>query len=109
VTLKISDDGQPVLVQIRCKVRKCRRLLSEYVSMPGIDDAAAGFGWVTIPLCQRHGDGAGQGNIQAWQERQRRAGKPADRVATDTRILFAALRPYIEKAQRRGKTEQFFI
>jgi hypothetical protein len=108
VTLKIRD-GQPVLVQIRCKVRRCRKLLTEYVSAPGLDDAAPMLGWVTVPLCQRHGEGAGWGSIQAWQERQRRAGKPADRVHTDTRILFAELRPLIVKAQHTGRTQQYFI
>ena len=91
-----------ILVEIRCKT--CGKLLDEVESAP----PAAGCDWsyyVRVQLCQRHGDGAGHGNVMRWQERQRRAGKPAGRVQTHRYIQWAELRPAVEKARLTEKTQ----
>jgi hypothetical protein len=94
-----------ILVQRRCK--QCGRVLDEVHEAPTTE---AGWSqWVQVSLCQRHGEGAGYGDIRRWQERQRRAGKPADRVRTHTWICWAELRPAVEKAQRTGKTQSLLM
>lgn len=96
-------DGAVVLVQVRCIV--CGRLLDDVLSAP----PTSGGSWshyVYVHLCQRHGEGAGHGNVRAWQERQRRAGKPTDRVEKGRWIQWAELRPAVEEARRTGRTVQ---
>ena len=91
-----------ILVEIRCRI--CRKLLDEVENAP----PAAGCDWsyyVCVQICQRHGDGAGHGNIAQWQERQRRAGKDPDRVQTHRWIQWAELRPAVEKARRTNRTQ----
>jgi hypothetical protein len=96
-----------ILVQIRCKV--CRRLLDEVVSAPASSDEQRWTHWVSVQICQRHGDGAGHGNIRVWQERQRRAGKPTERVVERMWICWADLRPKVEKARRDGRPGEHLI
>ena len=88
-------------MEIHC--RSCWRLLDEVVSAPATADAWAG--WVRVQVCQRHGDGAGYGNIAAWQERQRRAGKDPGRVRTGRWIPWAELRAAVEQARRTGRIQ----
>jgi hypothetical protein len=57
-----------ILVEVRCKVRGCRALLDEVVSAP----PAGGAEWehyVRVSLCQKHGEGAGHGNIMPGADR----------------------------------------
>jgi hypothetical protein len=91
-----------ILAEIRCKT--CRKLLDEVISAP----PTGGWDWsyyVRVQICQRHGDGAGHGNVRQWQERQRRAGKDPDRVQTHRWIQWAELRPAVEKARRTNRTQ----
>lgn len=94
-----------VLVQTRCKFRGCGRVLDEIVDAPAPGDE---FGWacyVRIQLCQKHGDGAGWGDIAAWKERQRRAGKDPDRVQTHQMLPWAEFRPVVQRARAIGLTQ----
>jgi hypothetical protein len=90
------------LVEIRCRV--CRKLLDDVVSAPAPGDEDHWASLVRVQICQRHGEGGGHGNILAWQARQRRAGKPADRRQTHNWIPWADLRPGVEKARRTDRT-----
>jgi hypothetical protein len=96
-----ESEGLLILVQVRCKV--CGRLLDEVVSAPPAD-GARWSDYVFVHLCLRHGEGAGHGDIRAWQERQRKAGKPTDWVEIGRYIQWAELRPAVEKARRTGRT-----
>ena len=104
-----AEPGAPfVLVKVQCKVGGCGKLLDEVISAP----PAGGARWsdyVRVQLCQRHGEGAGRGNIMAWQERQRRAGKPTDRVETGRYIQWEELRSAVEEARRTGRTQSHFL
>jgi hypothetical protein len=97
------------LVEIRCKARNCGRKLDvvEAGAAPVTEEAWASY--VRVQICQRHGPGAGRGNIRRWQERQRRAGKPADRVETGRYIQWAELRPKVEEAWRTRQTQVHVI
>jgi hypothetical protein len=109
MTFKVRD-GHPVLVDIRGKVTSCRKLLDYVVWAPSAEgDEWRWSGLCRVSLCQRHGDSEAWGDIQAWRERQRRAGKPTDRIQTHTRIPWADLRPAVEKARRTGKTQSYEI
>jgi hypothetical protein len=100
MTYRLTADGQPVLVEVRCKV--CGRLCNEVVTAPTSEKGWA-HGW-QFDLCSRHGEGAGSGNIVAWQERQRRMGKPSDEVRVREWRPWSDLRSAVEKARRTGKT-----
>jgi hypothetical protein len=65
--------------------------------------------WGQFKICPKHAEGAGHGNIAAWQERQRRAGKPTDEVRLREWRPWSNLRPAVEKARRTGRTQQFLI
>jgi hypothetical protein len=93
-----------VLVEVRCRVPRCGRLLAEVTSAPASEEAWAYY--VFVDICQRHGEGAGHGNITRWQERQRRAGKPADRREIGRYVPWAELRPAVEEARRTGRTQK---
>ena len=94
-------DGVAVLVQVRCIV--CGRLLDDVLSAPPTG-RERWSDYVLVHLCPRHGEGAGHGNVRAWQERQRRAGKRTDRVENGQWIQWAELRPAVEEARRTGRT-----
>jgi hypothetical protein len=108
VTLKVYD-GQPVLVEIRCEVTSCRKVLENVVSAPRVGDETRWGGATRVQICQRHGEGAGWGDVQAWQERQRRLDKPTDRVVEYKWIAWADLRPAVEKARHTGRTQPYKI
>lgn len=94
-----------ILVEIRCRI--CGKLLDEVEDAPVTEEV-----WsypVCVQLCQRHGDGAGHGNVMRWQERQRRAGKDPDRVQTHRWIQWAELRPAVERARARNKTSMHTV
>jgi hypothetical protein len=94
-----------VLVLVRCKARSCRKPLAEIADAPARGDEDEWACYVRIPLCQRHGDGAGRGNIAAWKERQRRAGKDPGRVQTHRMLPWAEFRPAVERARETGRTQ----
>jgi hypothetical protein len=98
-----------ILAEIRCKACSCGRLLDwvEAGDAPVTEEAWSYY--VCVQICQRHGDGAGRGNIAQWQERQRRAGKPADRVETGRWIQWTELRPAVEEARRTRQTQVHVI
>ena len=87
-----------ILAEIRCKARGCGKLLDE-VADPGPVTEEEWTYYVRVQICQRHGEGAGRGNIRRWQERQRRAGKDPDRVQTGRWIQWAELRPAVEQTR----------
>jgi hypothetical protein len=91
------------LVNVWCKVRGCGRLLDVVESAPVTEDGWAGY--VFVHICPQHGEGGGRGNIAAWQERQRRAGKDPGRRQTGRWAPWAELRPAVEKARRTGRTQ----
>lgn len=98
-----------VLVEIRCRVRSCTRLLDSVSTAP----ETGGHGerwtdWCFVHLCQRHGSGAGHGDIAEWQERMRREGKPTDEVKVAEYICWSELRPAVEEARRSGKKQVHF-
>jgi hypothetical protein len=99
-----------ILVNIWCKHPDCRKLLGwvEFGDLPA-SEAAWGYYSLRVPLCPKHGEGAGYGNIMHWQERQRRAGKPADRVQTHRYMQWAELRPAVEEARRTGIVQEYRI
>jgi hypothetical protein len=94
-----------ILVRVRCKACRGGRLLAEIADAPAPDDDFEWTCYVRIQLCQRHGDGAGRGNITAWKERQRRAGKDPDRVQTHRMLPWAEFRPAVERARITGRTQ----
>ena len=96
-----------ILVEIRCKVRGCGMVLDKVECAPATEEAWAWY--VGVHICPRHGPGAGRGNIRQWQARQRRAGKPADRVETGRYIQWAELRPKVEEAWRTHQTQVHVI
>ena len=98
-----------VLVQVRCKARGCGRLLNEITGAPAPSDEQEWACYVRMQICQRHGDGAGRGNIAAWKQRQRRAGKDPDRVQTHQMMPWAEFRPMVELARATGRTQKHFI
>jgi hypothetical protein len=98
-----------VLVEVRCKVRGCGLLLDNVVSVPALGDKEKWTSYVRVHLCPKHGEGAGYGNVRAWQGRQRRAGKPADRALTFQWIQWAELRPAVERALARGGRTQVHV
>src|SRR5262249_48994966 len=81
--------GEPVLVETRCRI--CRKLLDEVVSAPATEELWAS--WKNLQICQRHGEGAGHGNIRKWQERQRRAGKGPHPGHTRRGVHWAQVHP----------------
>jgi hypothetical protein len=93
-----------ILIEVRCKIYDCGRLLDEVeAGAPPVTEEA--WTWYTfVHLCPKHGDGAGYGNIRKWQVRQRRAGKADDRVQIGQWIPWAELRPAVERARRLGQT-----
>lgn len=93
------------LVEVRCRSRGCGRLLHLVDWAPAVGDDAEWAGWVAIMLCPRHGEGAGHGNVRAWQARQRRAGRDAGRVHTLRWLPWSELRPAVTRARRTGRTE----
>ena len=97
------------LAEIRCKARGCGRLLDVVEAGDASVTEEAWASYVRVQICQRHGPGAGRGDIGQWQERQRRAGKPADRVETGRWIQWAELRPAVEKARRTRRTQVHVI
>ena len=96
-----------ILVEVRCKFDKCRKLLTEVGDAP--TDEVGWTRWGQFPVCPRHGDGAGHGNIAARQERQRRAGKPTDEVREQEWRQWSDLRPKVEKALSTGEPQVFLI
>jgi hypothetical protein len=98
-----------ILVKIQCKTRGCGKVLDwvEAGDAPVTEDGWASY--VAVQICQRHGPGAGRGNIRQWQERQRRAGQPADRVQTGRWIQWAELRPAVDEARRTRETQVHVI
>jgi hypothetical protein len=98
-----------VLVKIRCKVDNCGGLLDNVISAPAETDEERWSWWVRVQICQRHGEGAGRGEVRKWQERQRRHGKPTDRVRTHTWIPWADLRPFVVTARRKRKTQVYLL
>jgi hypothetical protein len=98
-----------VLIKVRCKARGCGRLLADMVDAPAPSDEFEWACYVRIPLCQRHGDGAGRGNIAAWKQRQQRAGKDHGRVATHRMVQWAEFRPKVARARATGQTQKHAI
>jgi hypothetical protein len=98
-----------ILVRVRCKARGCGKLLDEIVSAPARDDEDEWACYVRIQACQRHGDGAGRGNVAAWKERQRRAGKDPSRVQTHRMVQWAEFRPAVELARATGRTQKHAV
>lgn len=96
-----------VLVEIRCAVKGCGRLLDTVVGAPA--DEARWGGWVAVQVCQEHGDGAGRGDIRKWQERQERLGRRTDKVQTHRYIPWADLRLVVERARHTGRTQVFAL
>jgi len=94
-----------ILVRVRCKACRNGSLLDNIVGAPAPGDEFEWSCYVRIQLCQRHGDGAGHGNIAAWKERQRRAGKDPDRVQTHRWLPWAEFRPAVELARETGRTQ----
>jgi hypothetical protein len=102
-----------ILVEVRCGVCSCRRLLDEVWEgegeTPVREEDWSSWG-LRLHVCPQHGEGAGHGNIAAWQARQRRAGKPIDQVRVfGPYRQWSELRPAIEAARRTGKTQQFQV
>lgn len=91
-----------ILVEVRC--RSCGRLLDMVVSAPPAGDVRWGD-WVYLHMCPWHHPDGGHGNVRAWQERRRRAGKQADRRAIGRWAPWAELRPKVEKARRTGRSQ----
>jgi hypothetical protein len=94
-----------ILVKVRCGARGCRKPLADIVDAPAPGDEFEWACYVRILLCQRHGDGAGRGNIAAWKQRQQRAGKDPARVATHRMLPWAEFRPKVERARATSQTQ----
>jgi hypothetical protein len=101
-------EGPVVFVAVCCKVDGCGKALDEVVSAPPTD-GARWSDYVFVHLCQRHGEGAGRGNIMRWQERQRRAEKSTDRVAIGRYTQWAELQPAVDEARRTGRMTRHFV
>jgi hypothetical protein len=100
-----------ILVEVRCRVRSCRRLLDTVGDAVG-DVPTTETDWThwgQFEICPKHGEAAGHGNIAAWQERQRRAGKPTDKVRLREWRPWSDLRSAVEEARRTGKTQQHLV
>jgi hypothetical protein len=100
-----------ILVEVRCKVRSCRKLLDVVMEgdVPVVEEDWSSW-TLRLHVCPKHGEGAGYGNIAAWQARQRRAGKPTDQVRIFDRYRqWSELRPAVEQARRTGRTQEFLI
>lgn len=100
-----------ILVEVRCRVRSCRKLLDEiWEGDPPVREEEWS-GWnLRLHVCPKHGEGAGHGNIAAWQARQRRAGKPTDKVRIFDRYRqWSEVRPAVEQARRTGRAQEFLI
>jgi hypothetical protein len=96
-----------ILVEVRCRVRHCRKLLTEVTDPPTTEQGWTH--WWQLELCPKHGEGTGHGNVASWQERQRRAGKSTDQVRLREWRPWSDLRPAVEKARRTGRTAQFLV
>ena len=95
------------LVNVRCRIPECRALLGWFDEAPPANDRRWEIGMIQVRLCGPHGEGAGHGNVRAWQDRQRRAGRPTDRVEHNKWVYWRELRPAVEKARQTGRTQTF--
>jgi hypothetical protein len=95
------------LVELRCRVRGCGRLLGWLDSAPAESDELRWSYPVPspIPFCPRHGGAHQYGSITRWVEARRRLGLPHDRVTTGRWISWEELRSAVREARRTKKTQ----
>ena len=91
------------LVEVRCKVRGCGKLLTEVVSAPSEGDELRWTSYVSIPVCPRHG--GARGSVAKWVQKRRQVGLPHDRYITGRWICWADLRSPVQRARRTGSTQ----
>jgi hypothetical protein len=95
------------LVELRCKVRGCGKLLGWLESAPAESDATRWSGLYWAPVCPRHGGAAR--SVAKWVEKRRRAGLSHDRYRTGQWLPWAELRPAVRLARRTGETPPHFV
>jgi hypothetical protein len=96
-----------ILVEVRCKVRGCGKVLDEVEWAPAETDEDRWTAMVYVHLCPRHG--GANGSVAAWVEKRRRAGLPHDRYAIGRYLPWDELRPAVQRARLYNDTQTYFV